>query len=64
MTMTFALSDPRLAAAVRIGQQVAFEFRGKGDGVYEIVSIASASASAGTRAAVHAHGTSASGAKP
>jgi Cu(I)/Ag(I) efflux system membrane fusion protein len=64
MTMTFALSDPRLAAAVRIGQQVAFEFRGKGDGVYEIVSIASASASAGTRAAVHAHGASASGAKP
>jgi Cu(I)/Ag(I) efflux system membrane fusion protein len=66
MTMTFVLSDPRLATGIGIGQRVTFEFRGKGEGVYEIVSIAPAGASAPApgAAAAHAHGAGAPGARP
>ena len=63
MTMTFGLSDPRLGAGLQVGQRVAFEFRAKGEGAYEIVSISAGTRSDGS-AAAHAHGTGAPGAKP
>ncbi len=64
MTMTFGLSDPRLAATLQVGQRVAFEFRAKGDGAYEIVSIAAAVTPPDGSASVHAHGTGSPGARP
>ena len=42
MTMPFEVADARLSTHVSVGQRVAFEFRRKAEGIYEIVSIAAA----------------------
>ena len=66
MTMPFALADAQLAANLSIGQPVAFEFRRKAEGVFEIVSITAAGkprAEAVGAAAAHAHDAPAMGVK-